>query len=238
MADEGANPSDESSHPSVFEKFVKTITFDNGYHNDGKDPGFKALNAAAVNSATAMSGLKPGASQNLVRGNTVFHYTGDHYGMIDGNDTLEIAGMQTHTIAKNAEFLYLSDYLRGVHGNEAIRVNGEQTIIVLGTSEENYVGTHEVTAPAEFEWKSFERGFSFTKLDLMGIGFDFHGAEITAKGADVDVGVENAEGSVFHHEIKLTHEKEEVFYTKVGLEADVLLRVDALLDVGVGTPFR
>ena len=234
----GSEQGEGKSEEGVFSKFIKTITFDNSYKNDGKDPGFKTLNAASFDSTAAMSGMKAGTKQTKIKGDSIFHYMKNRFVIVDENDTLYVNGQQACTVKGNAQFLCSSNYLRGVSGNEDIRVNKDRTLIVLGTSEENYLGTHEVTAPSEFEWKSFERGFSFTKLDLMALGFDFHGAEITAKGADVDVGIDNAEGSAFHQEIKLTHEKEELFHTKVGFEADVLLRVDSLLDVGLGTPFR
>jgi hypothetical protein len=228
----------EEPEPSTFDKVIKTITFSNGYQKDGQDAGFKALAAASMDSSSAISGVKAGTKQTIIRGDVVHHFKGNHYVIVDKNDTLFVNEKQSVTVEGNTQHLYNSNFLRAVKGNDYVRVNSSRNLIVLGETTEDYLGTHEITAPEEFEWKSFERGFSFTKLDLMGIGFDFHGAEITGKGADVDVGVENAEGAVFHQEIKFTKEKENLFHQTVGVAVDVLLRVDAMVDIGVGTPFR
>ena len=222
----------------VFNKTVKTVTFNNGYKNDGSDSGFKTLNAAAVPSTAAMAAMQDGNVQNYLKGNVISHYTGDRRAFIDANDILVVLQQQTETITEDVKHIYLADYLHAVKGNEDIRVNQTRTIIVLGTSEENYVGTHEVTAPEEFEWKSFERGFSFTKMDLMGFGLDVHAVQVEAFGANVEAGLDTAEGALFHQEMKLHHEKESPLIVRMGIEADVLLRGDVLIDIGTGTPFR
>jgi hypothetical protein len=230
---------EESSEPtSVFSKFIKTITGRNGYQNDGKDPGFKALNAAGLSSVSAMPGLEPGSSQTLVRGSEVSHYLQKRTVLVVSDDKLSVQGHQDVLIMEDATFLCKADFLHGISGNESIRVNQMRNIIVLGTSEENYVGTHEVTAPEEFEWKTFERGFSATKLDLMGFGLDVHAVEVEAYGANVEAGVDSAEGAAFHQELKLSHAEESPIMTREGIEVDLLLRVDGLPDIGVGTPFR
>lgn len=237
-SEQGEGGGGEKKEEGVFGKIIKTVTYSNGYKNDGKDTGFKALNTAAMNSTAAIAGMKTGTKQTKIKGDTVYHYLNNHYVVVDGNDTLYVNKKQSQTVHGDAQFLYSSNYLQAVKGNQNTRVNQNRTLIVLGESEENYVGKHEVTAPEEFEWKSFERGFSFNKLDLMGAGVDIHGVEITAHGADVDVGIENAEGAVFHQEIKLNHDEGKGLITRVGAEADALLRIDVLLDLGLGTPFR
>lgn len=247
MADEekesGTDPwsmpeSHESGIQSVFDHALKTVTFSNGYKNDGQDSGFKALNSASLANSIAMSGVRAGTKQVVIRGDAVYHFLKNHLVMIDGNDSLYVKGEQSETVEQNTEHIYDSDFLRAVKANDHLRVNGTRDLIVLGASEENYVGTHEVTAPQEFEWKSFEHGFSFTKIDLMGFGLDIHALEVEAYGANVEAGVDTAEGAVFHQELKLHHEKESPLIVRVGVEADVLLRGDVLIDIGTGTPFR
>jgi hypothetical protein len=228
----------DKEEESVFQKTQKTVTFSNGYQNDGKDPSFRLLNASSMAASAAISNIPPGTHQNVVRGDAVHHYLQNVLTLIDHNDTLQVDGQQSETVTLDARHFYKANFLRGVSGNDHIRVNQVRDIIVLGESSEQYLGKHEVMAPEEFEWKSFERGFSFTKIDLMGIGLDTHAANVELYGANVGVGVNSTEGTGFHQEGSLQHEHAPLFHTKEGVEVDALFRLDALIDIGTGTPFR
>ncbi len=60
------NPYDnEESEDGVFTKFVKTLTGQNGYHNDGKDPSFDLLNATALGGTKAMDSVPVGRFSSI-----------------------------------------------------------------------------------------------------------------------------------------------------------------------------
>src|ERR1700761_1106380 len=100
----------------VFKKTIKTITFQNGYKNDGKDPGFKALAAASMTSLTAISGVKTGTDQIVIRGDSSFHYMENHSVIIEEIDTLIVNQDQNELVKGDTQHFYKQDFLRAVSG--------------------------------------------------------------------------------------------------------------------------
>ena len=223
---------------SPFMKTIKTITFQNGYKNDGNDPGFKALAAASMTSLTAVNGVKPGTKQTIVRGDSSFHFMKNHSVIIEEKDTLIVNGEQNELVKGDAQHFYKSDFLRAVQGNDDVRVNKQRNIIVLGESQENYVGKHEVTAPEEFEWKSYERGFSFLKLDMATFGLDIHLSAGDVHVVDAEAVAFKTKGGTFHEILEAQRGRAIALILAAAIELDIMLRGDLLVDVGTGTPFR
>jgi hypothetical protein len=222
----------------VFKKTIKTVTFQNGYHNDGKDPGFKALAAASMASLTAISGVKTGTGQIVIRGDSSFHYMENHSVIIEKIDTLVVNQDQNELVKGDTQHFYKQDFLRAVSGNDDVRVNKQRNIIVLGESQENYVGKHEVTAPEEFEWKSYERGFSFLKLDMATLAMDVHLTAGDVHVVDAEATVFETKGGTFHEILEAQRGRAIALILAAAIELDVMFRGDVLVDLGTGTPFR
>jgi hypothetical protein len=224
--------------PSVFNKLVHTVTGKNAYEIDRAEQDFKLLSADGIATNTGMKGLKSGSGQNHITGNYVFQVDGDRLGLINGDDSLKVTGAQTEHIAGNAIFLYDKSRKVVVRLDYDLSVAGDSTRFVFGKSSEQFVGQHEVTAPEEFEWKQMERGFSAMKLDMATFGLDIHAMSADVHVVDAEATVMEGKGGTFHEIIEGQRMNLIALILATAMRLDIMLRADALIDVGTGTPFR
>jgi hypothetical protein len=230
------------THPlgtgGVFSSLVKTVTGKNTYEIDNAERAFKRLQPTSMQEAMAMPGMDPGAQQHVIRGDSVIHFLANRLRYVDGNDFLYVKGTQTEKITGDATLTYIADRQVTVGRDDQLNVHGDQDTFILGKSKEQYVGKHEVTAPDEFEWKQMERGFSAMKLDMATFGLDIHAAAADVHVVDAEAAVMEGKGGTFHEIIEGQRMNLIALILATALRLDIMLRADALIDVGTGTPFR
>ena len=223
---------------SVFTKAVRTVTGQNGYETDKAEAAFKTLQASAVTSKSALSNIPSGVDQNNIRGMSVFHSEGDRTDLIDGKETLVVKETQKHTVFELSQLLYNDTRTVVIADDDMLTVHGEQQVFVVGESGHQFVGQHEVTAPTEFEWKTFEYGFTAYKVDMAVADVDVHGVGIDAHIADAELAIFKGRGGALEEVLKGQEGKGDAIQLEVSIEVDIKGRGDVLVDVGIGTPFR
>ncbi len=228
----------EKSIDAVFSKAIKTVTGQNGYEKDKAEADFKMLAQQNMMSEAAMTSVPAGQDQQNIRGNYVFHTAGNRTMLIDGKETLVVKGTQTHTVDELASLLYNATRKVVVADDDTLTVHGEQQVFVVGESSHQFLGKHEVTAPDEFEWKTFERGFSAYKLDMAVTDFDIHGLGIDTHALDVELALFKGQGGALEEVLKGQEGKADALQLEVSIEIDIKGRGDVLIDIGIGTPFR
>lgn len=227
----------ETPEDGVFTKFVKTLTNQNGYQNDGSDPGFQRLNAAGLDSAAAMSGMDSGVIQQYIQGDCVQHYLGNHFVIVDKNDTLYVNGMQNETVMLDTTHLYKSNFLRGVSKNDDVRVNLQRHMIVLGESSEAYGAKHEINAPEEFEWKTKETGLSVAKIDISGMSLDLHATELDIHEYDIEIAGIKTGGFEGYETFADQRAHAAALLNRIGGSIDILGEINAFVSLGFDLPF-
>ena len=228
----------EKNLGAVFSKAWKTATGQNGYETDKAEADFKMLAKQNMISEAAMESVPPGTDQQNIRGTYVLHTVGDRIMLIDGNETLVVKGTQTHTVDQLARLLYNNTRKVVIADDDTLTVHGDQQIFIVGESAEQYLGKHEVTAPEEFEWKTFERGFSAYKLDMAVTDFDIHALGVDTHALDVELALLKGRGGALEEVLKGQEGKADALQLEISVEVDVKGRGDVLIDIGVGTPFR
>jgi hypothetical protein len=223
---------------SVFEKAIQTITGKNSYEKENAEADFKLLEAQAVASDAALSSVPAGIDQTNIRGKSVFHSVGDRMDLIDGAETLVVKKTQTHTVFELAQLLYNNTRKVVIQDNDTLTVNGRQDIFIVGKSTQQFMDTHEVTAPEEFEWKHFERGFSAFKLDTCLLDFDVHATSVDTHVVDVELAGLKTRGGALEEVIKGQKGEADAIQLEISIEVDIKGRGDVLVDIGLGTPFR
>ena len=227
----------EAPEDGVFTKFVKTLTNQNGYQNDGSDPGFQRLNAASLASTTAMSGVDSGVIQQYIQGDCVQHYMGNRFVIVEKNDTLYVNGMQNETVMLDTTHLYKSNFLRGVSKNDDVRVNLQRHIIVLGESSEDYAAKHEINAPEEFEWKTKETGLSVSKIDISGTSLDLHATEVDIHEYDIEIAGVKTGGFEGYETFAEQRAHASALLSRIGGSLDFLGEINGLPSLGFDFPF-
>ena len=238
MAEDLSIPVPNTESGSVFDKSIRTITGRNGYETDKAEAAFRALEANAMTSEAALSAVPTGVDQNNIRGKSVFHCEGDRIDLIDGTETLVVKRTQTQTVFELSQLFYDNTRRVVIAEDDTLTVHGEQQIFVVGESGHQFIGKHEVTAPEEFEWKTFERGFSAYKLDMAVLDVDVHAVGIDTHIADVELALAKGRGGALEEVLKGQEGKADALQLEVSIEVDVKGRADVLVDIGLGTPFR
>lgn len=228
----------EKNAKAAFDKTKKTITGKNMYEVERAESDFKLLDPKKMAETMANAGMKPGVHQHTVRGNSVYHYLKDRTRIIDGNEFLVVNKQQQEEVIGDSLLTYDSNRTIVVGKLDDLSVKGPQTIFVLGSSTEQYVGKHEVTAPEDFEWKQLESGFTAMSVDLKGLDM-----AVTAAAGEFNVletSVESikafAEGfreGVKGHEGKAVALRDEA----IPMEPVLIFRVNILVQVSIITPF-
>ncbi len=228
----------EKSLGSVFSKAVKTVTGKNSYEKENAENDFKTLAKANLASAEAMQSIPPGAVQQKVAGDHVLHVNGKRTMLINGDELLDITGTQTHRIGQLATLMYNDTRKVIIVDNDTLTVHGQQQVFIVGESGHQFIGKHEVTAPEEYEWKTFERGFSAYKLDTCVLDFDVHGTSIDTHVIDVELAGFKGRGGALEEVLKGQKGEAEAIQLEISIEVDIKGRGDVLVDIGIGTPFR
>ncbi len=242
IKDSAVETFDSFRHPlskdGVFTSVIKTVTGKNAYEIENAERAFKLLGPKNMDQTIALAGLKPGVHQHVVRGDSVYHYLQKRFNYIDGDDFQFIQGIQREETTGNATFVYSADRRLTVGHDDDFSVNNRQDTFVLGKSTHQFVGKHEVTAPEEFEWKQFERGFSALKLDMATFVLDIHLSEADVHGIDVElIGAETR--TVTASDInKAMKVQLRILLLAAALELAIVGRLNGAPDVGLGTPLR
>lgn len=228
----------EKNGAAVFDKAKKTVTGKNAYEIERAESDFKLLQPGQMNKDIAMAGMKSGAHQNTIRGNSINHYLKNRVRDVDGNDFLTVEKKQEHEVVGDAQFAYDANRTIVVGKTDDLSVKQAQSIFVLGPSTEQYVGKHEVTAPEDFEWKQLESGFTAMSVDMKGADF-----AVTAASAEFNVletAVEGVKGFVEGlHEGAKGHEGHAVALRDeaIPMEPVLIIRINILVQVSAITPF-
>ena len=227
-----------SGKDGVWDGIKKVVTGKNSYETDKVDATFKMLQTSAIATNTAMPGQIPGSRQEVIRGNSVLTVTGERYAHIESNDKQLVDGTSYEQTKGNAEFVFLANRYLNVTGDEQHLVYGNQDIFILGPSTQQFVGKHELTAPEEFEWKQFERGFSALKLDIALLGVDAHIAALDLHVIDLEICIFDADPIILGMKIGGPEVETKALKLEISLELDIKFRGDILVDLGTGTPIR
>jgi hypothetical protein len=236
MAEENTIP---ASGPTPFH--AKSLKLPTGEHKANKDhlpPSFGNLDSANIASPTALKGILPGIDSTLVKGNYTRHVTSDSKVLVEGDDTHEVVKDQGETIHGETKLVYLHGRDVTIGDEDKLAVNGVQEKFVLGESEETYIGKHEVSVPWEFEHKLTETGLTLGELKFLGGSAIVRGREAAYSIQDMECSVFAVEGHILHEKVEAHEGKAAALTDKVSVTADANLRVNALPDVGVGTPVR
>ena len=226
-----------NSKDGVFNSLAKVITGKNAYETEKAEPTLKLLTPASISDEIAMTGIKPGVHQHIIRGDSVYHFLKSRLRFVDANDGLYVKGVQREQITGDAKFGYLADRSVAVKVDDQLTVMGTQDIYVRGKSTAEYRGTHEVTTPEEFEWKQLERGFSALKLDMATLSTDIHVTELGIHEHDVEfVGIKTG-GYEGHSSFKMQRLHIAALMDKIGAAIDVELHGNTLLSLGLDLPF-
>jgi hypothetical protein len=238
MAEEtsGAEPQEKEESP-VF-KFIKTVTGQTSYNLDGARKDFRALSNAAVASESALTSVPSGVEQVNISGKSVRHVSGDRIVLIDGSEILVVAETQTHTIMNDSRHFYETNRKVVVGSSDTQTIGNRHDVFVTGESTYQYLNKHEVTAPEEFEWKTFERGFSAYKLDTCLTNFDAHLMTVDTHAMDVELALLKGRGGALEEVLKGQKGEADALQLEVSIEVDIKGRGDVLVDIGIGTPFR
>jgi len=228
----------QKSGGAVFSKLIHTVTGNNTYEVDKAESDFKMLDTKGISSASALGALKPGSRQDHIVGDYVLQVDGNRYGIVAGNETLTVAKEQAEHIQGDAIFLYDNNRKVVVGANYFLRVFGASDTFVNGTSTEQYVGTHEITAPEEFEWKQMERGFSALKLDMAVFGLDIHASAADIHNVDAELIVAETKSSTFSDANKAMKLKFCALLLTAMIELAVNARLNGAPDFGDGSPVR
>ena len=108
----------------------------------------------------------------------------------------------------------------------------------MGASTQQFIARHELTAPEEFEWKQFERGFSAMKLDIALLGVDAHIAALDLHVIDLEICIFDADPIILGMKIGGPEVETKALKLEISLELDIKFRGDILVDLGTGTPIR
>ncbi len=181
-------PEEFVKHPlqsmrAVFDGMGKVITGHNAYDGGKVKDAFKLLQPRQIGTELALPGMDPGASQTHIHGNVTTY--------LDNDVLLFIQGARTEMTMKTADFGFMDTKNTAVYGNEEQLNYGRNDLFVLGESTLQYKLKREITAPEDFEWKQFDRGFSATKMDITGLEtaaslakVEFTGLDYSLKGID------------------------------------------------------
>ena len=226
------------STPGPFQANLLVKTRDHAADKDHLPPSFGRLNAAAINSNDAIDGAIPGNDTKYVKGDYTSHLMNNSKKVIVQKETREVLEDQEETIHGETRLTYLHGRDAVVGDEDKLAVNGTQEKFVLGQSEENYVGHHEVHAPTEFETKNLESGLTLVELKFLGMG-------ASVKGRETEVKISGEKEAMFEsfmaglHEEASGHKGEAIALSdKAAVTADANARADVLPDVGLGTPIR
>lgn len=238
MSENLSIPVPDTSSGSVFNKVKQTLTGKNGYETDKAEASFKALELNAVTSEAALAAIPTGVDQTNIRGQSVFHSDADRIDLIDGNEILVVKQKQTQTVFELSQLFYDNTRRVVIAEDDTLTVHGEQQVFIVGESSHQFVGKHEVTAPEEFEWKTFERGFTAYKLDMAVLDLDVHAVGVDTHVADAELALFKGRGGALEEVLKGQEGKADALQLEVSIEIDVKGRADVLVDIGIGTPFR
>lgn len=222
----------------VWAGIVKTVTGKNAYESDKVEQAYKLLDKDQIAQDTAMPGMKAGSRQENIKGNSILIVSGQRYAHVMQSDQQIVDGTQYEQTGQDANFLYMAKRDISVQGDEAHLVYGKQDIFVLGPSTQQFIAKHELTAPEEFEWKQFERGFSAMKLDIALLGVDAHVSALDLHVIDLEVCIFDTDPIVLGMKIGGPEVETKALKLEISLELDVKFRGDILIDLGLGTPFR
>lgn len=233
---------DSIVHPmskgGVFSGAVKVATGKNTYETEKAESDFKLLQPDSMASAIAMAGMQSGVHQHTIRGNSVYHFLQNRLRFVDGNDALHVLGTELNQITGDANFAYLANRKVAVGQNDEFAVKGTLDTFVLGKSTEQFVGSHEVTAPEEFEWKQLERGFSALKLDMATFGLDIHAAAADIHAVDAELIGAETKSTTFSDVNKAMKMQLVALLLAGAIELAVVARLNIAPDFGDGTPVR
>lgn len=223
---------------SVFTKVIKTVSGTTTYEMDGARRDLGALSNAAVANDSALTDIPIGVEQTSIAGNSVRYVWGKRTTLVSNNDILNVEGQEIHTIVQDSQHFYEANRRVVVGNNDTQTVGNRQDLFVIGQSSYQYIGDHELTAPGDFEWKTFERGFTAYKIDLCLFNLDAHLMSIDTHVMDVELAGFKGRGGALEEVLKGQEGKADAIQLEVSIEVDIKGRGDVLVDIGIGTPFR
>ena len=228
----------KTSGEPIFRAKTLVITEEHGGKDDKASPDWGRLSPSSIAKPTGLASSLPGSDVKVVHGDYNEHLCDNKNTNVFKNETLNVMADQFETIQGATKLTYVHGRDAVIGDEDQIQVNGIQKTYVLGESEERYMQKHEVHAPEEFELKHFERGLTYVEFKLLGVG-------ASVKGRESEVKVSGDENALYESFMKGFHEKAnaqkaeaEALSDKAAITADANARVNALPDVGVGTPIR
>jgi len=221
----------------VFAKAFQTVTGLNAYETEKVEPAYKLLSPEGMISDSALSSLKSGQHQEVTRGVAAEEVTQSRFTFINGDEWLRVLQKQTEEIHGDTNLSFLKSRYVAVGMNEEHLTYGDLDTYVRGSSTEMFVGTHELTAPEEFEWKQLERGFSAMVLDmkLFGLGFFVGSADIGKW--DLDTKEVKTKLHEMHEHLTAQRAAISALLTRVGGHLEATLHGNPLISLGLDLPF-